>query len=145
MTLSEIVSPVRTAILLVDLQRDFLSPDGVLGKAGQDVTRMRKVIEPIKMLLDRARKLSIPILFTQFIDSYQYRNAPGKHMFEKKELTEDHLCCLEGSVGAEFFDIVPKKEDEIIVKRSYDSFDGTSLEKNLRERYIQTLIRPVAN
>lgn len=140
MGFTEIIDVKHSALLLVDLQRDFLAYDGVLAKAGQDVARMRQVIEPIKELLAFARPLGVPIIFIQFVDSYTLRNAAGKHMFEKKELSEDRLCCREGSRGAEFADIQPEKVDIIIVKHSYDAFDQTKLESLLRKLHIKALV-----
>jgi len=34
-TLPELIVPAKTAIIVVDVQNDFCSPDGALGRAGQ--------------------------------------------------------------------------------------------------------------
>ncbi|MCL4359971.1 cysteine hydrolase [Patescibacteria group bacterium] len=134
------LDPRTTALILIDLQRDFLDPSGVLGKAGQDVARMRRVIGPIRRLIVFARENTLPVIFIRFIDGLRYRNAAGRHMFEKKELSEQHLCCREGSKGSEFCDIVPDKGDTVVIKHSYDAFECTTLETILKEKGITTLI-----
>ncbi len=45
--------PGRTAVVLIDLQRDFLHPDGWYAQSGVDIGHMRRVIEPTHELVAR--------------------------------------------------------------------------------------------
>ena len=49
------VDPARTALLMIDMQRDFLEPGGFGETLGNDVTRLAVAIGPCKAVLDRAR------------------------------------------------------------------------------------------
>src|SRR4051812_17939316 len=43
--------PGRTALVLIDLQRDFLHPEGWYASSGVDISHMRRVIEPTHELV----------------------------------------------------------------------------------------------
>ena len=54
--LSEIVDPAHTALLVVDMQRDFCCADGSFDRLGVDISMYPPVIERIGELLDGARQ-----------------------------------------------------------------------------------------
>ena len=43
--------PQHTALLIIDMQRDFLEPGGFGEMLGNDVSQLRRTIEPNKRLL----------------------------------------------------------------------------------------------
>ena len=49
------LTPARTALLVIDMQRDFLSPKGYAAQAGLDITPLVAAIAPIQKLLSVAR------------------------------------------------------------------------------------------
>ena len=57
--------PGGTALVLIDLQRDFLHPDGWYAQSGVDIDHMRRVIEPTRRLVAAARAASVPIVWTR--------------------------------------------------------------------------------
>jgi ureidoacrylate peracid hydrolase len=128
------------ALLIVDLQKDFLSPEGKLAEAGQDLSMMQATIGPIKKIITFARQQSLPIIFTQMIDGLKYRNEVGQYRFSKKEKNMENICALEGTDGADFYEIFPKAQDKVIIKHNYCSFHQTELDAYLREKGIKTLI-----
>ena len=63
--------PSTTALLIIDMQRDFLEPGGFGEMLGNDVSQLRRTIEPNKRLLAawRAagpRPLAIPVPWAAF-------------------------------------------------------------------------------
>jgi len=128
------------ALLIIDLQKDFLSPEGKLAEAGQDLSMMQATIEPINKLIKFARQQDLPIIFTQMIDGLKYRNEVGQYRFSKKEKNEDNICVLEGTAGADFYGISPENQDKVIIKHNYCSFHQTELDAYLKEKGIKTLI-----
>jgi nicotinamidase-related amidase len=50
--------PQTTALLIIDMQRDFVMPGGFGEALGNDVTPLQAVIAPTRRMLDTARKLS---------------------------------------------------------------------------------------
>src|SRR3954467_6357379 len=59
------VDPARTAIVMIDMQRDFLEPGGFGETLGNDVSLLTKAIAPAKALLAAARKAKMLIVHTR--------------------------------------------------------------------------------
>jgi nicotinamidase-related amidase len=54
-----------TALLIIDMQRDFLDPQGYIAHSGVDVTVLRAVIPNVRRLLDSARSNGICVIHTR--------------------------------------------------------------------------------
>jgi nicotinamidase-related amidase len=59
------LTPGRTALVIIDMQNDFLSPDGWYAASGVDIDHMRQAIEPTKALVAAARAQDVPVIWTQ--------------------------------------------------------------------------------
>jgi nicotinamidase-related amidase len=57
--------PKTTALLVIDMQRDFVEPGGFGEALGNDVTPLQKVIEPCRRMLDAARRLGMLVIHTR--------------------------------------------------------------------------------
>ena len=55
----------RTALVLIDLQNDFLHPEGWYAKSGVDISHMRRVIDPTQTLVAAARQAGVPLVWTR--------------------------------------------------------------------------------
>src|SRR5690348_2201430 len=54
-----------TALLVIDMQRDFLEPGGFGETLGNDVGQLRRTIEPTAKLLKAARAVGLPVIHTR--------------------------------------------------------------------------------
>jgi nicotinamidase-related amidase len=63
---SQKLDPKHTAILIVDLQNDFLHPDGAYGRAGQGSHEIAALPDRLLPLLEAVRNASGWIVSTQF-------------------------------------------------------------------------------
>lgn len=59
------LDPATCALVIIDMQRDFLEPGGFGAALGNDVSRLRSVIAPIARLLAACRAAGLPILHTR--------------------------------------------------------------------------------
>ena len=59
------LAAARTALILIDMQRDFLEPRGYLAAMGYDLAGVRAAIEPARRLLDAARDAGLTIIHTR--------------------------------------------------------------------------------
>src|SRR5271165_2460455 len=57
--------PAHTALLIIDMQRDFLEPGGFGEMLGNDVSRLRRTIEPNRRLLAAWRQAGLLVLHTR--------------------------------------------------------------------------------
>jgi len=57
--------PAHTALVMIDMQRDFLEPGGFGAMLGNDVSQLRGTIEPCQRLLAAARAASLLVIHTR--------------------------------------------------------------------------------
>lgn len=119
------IDPSRAALLIIDVQNDFVNPSGKLYAKGAE-----KVISPIKKLVSAARRSGATVIYTQ---DWHVRSDP------EFKIWGEHT--LAGTWGAEIVDeLKPEEADVIVRKPSYDAFYSTSLDHVLRSRKISILI-----
>lgn len=121
------VDPRRTALLIVDMQNDFVRPDGCLSVPAAAAT-----VPAITSLRDFAHRHDIAVFYTQ--DSH-YAGDP------EFELWGEHV--LVGSEGWRIIDElapVAARGDKVFRKDRYDGFFRTNLDQTLKARSIDTLI-----
>jgi nicotinamidase-related amidase len=128
-TVAETVSvdPTRTGLVIVDMQNDFVRPDGKLPVPGAEET-----IPAIRSLLDFAREHGIRVIYTQ--DSHRTDDP-------EFEIWGEHA--LLDSPGWKIVDELepqPDAGDEVLRKDRYDGFFRTNLETTLEQLGIDTLI-----
>jgi ureidoacrylate peracid hydrolase len=132
------VAPGNAALVVVDVQNDFCDDGGVFGKAGYDLSMVRKAIPKIKALVDGARSAGVPVIFVQAI--YDPVFLPPAWYERNARLGFEVSRCLSGSWGADFHGIKPLEGETIIRKHRYSAFVGTDLDLVLRSQQIQSLI-----
>jgi len=119
------VNPKTTALLIVDMQNDFVKEGGKLV-----VPTAKDTVPAIRQLLDLARQHGMFVAYTQ--DSH----LPNDPEFP---IWGEH--CLIGTWGWEIVDELKPQPNELVVqKRRYDGFYGTTLEHDLRVAGVDTLI-----
>lgn len=140
------LDPARTALLAIDLQVDFLSPDGYFARKGYDPSPLRAVIPAIKTLTDAARSAGVRVIWTRQgyradladVTPYdRWRNARAGIPLA----AGDGASLLRGSEG---YDIVPEltpdAPDFVVDKTANGAFYETDLDLILRAQGITHLI-----
>ena len=59
------LEPMRAALVIIDMQRDFLEPGGFGQSLGDDVSLLRRTIAPTRRLLDAARAVGLMVIHTR--------------------------------------------------------------------------------
>jgi ureidoacrylate peracid hydrolase len=129
--------PGRTCLLLIDLQNDFLHPDGWYARSGVDVEHMRRVIEPTHRLVEEARAAGVPIVWTR----HGYRDARDAGPFlELRPFLRDGGLRL-GTWGFEIYEeFEPAEDDWLVEKNRLSAFFNTKLELVLRAVRAETVL-----
>jgi nicotinamidase-related amidase len=132
--------PATTALVLVDLQNDFLHPKGAYGRAGQGATAIAALPARLKPVADTVRRASGWIVSTHFT------LVPGKG---GEPMILPHLKKLRpflakgdfvpGSFGHDLVDEL-KPADLSVDKVAYSAFYMSRLEFVLRKAGIETLV-----
>lgn len=55
----------QTAVIIIDMQRDFLLPGGFGEKLGNDVTKLARAIGPCRSVLEAARARNMLVIHTR--------------------------------------------------------------------------------
>lgn len=128
--------PGRTAVVLIDLQNDFLHPDGWYAQSGVDISHMRRVIEPTRVLLQHAREAGVPIIWTKH--GFREETA-GQFVTLRPFLREGGL--RQGTWGYDVSaDFTPEPHDFHSHKSRLSAFFNTDLELILRGVRAETVL-----
>ncbi|MEM7429980.1 MAG: cysteine hydrolase [Pseudomonadota bacterium] len=132
--------PGSAALLVVDLQNDFLHPDGAYGRAGQSAEEIAALPARVRPVADALKRAGGCVVSTQFT------LVPGR---DGEPMISDHLKKLRpfltkgdfapGSWGNRMLDDMGEA-DFIIEKIAYSAFHMTRLEWVLRKAGINTLL-----
>jgi nicotinamidase-related amidase len=57
--------PATCALVIIDMQRDFVEPGGFGAALGNDVSLLRRTIEPIRAVLEAARRREVLVIHTR--------------------------------------------------------------------------------
>ena len=119
------VDPTRSALIVVDMQNDFVKEGGTLV-----VPDAQSTIPKIKALLDLTRESGMKVVFTQ--DTHNEGDPEW-------EIWPEHV--REGSWGWQIVDELQPLEDEFVIRKvRYDAFYGTPLDHFLRVWDVNTLV-----
>lgn len=119
------VDPSRAALIVVDMQNDFVKEGGTLV-----VPDAAGTVPAIRSLLERARSSGMKVVFTQ--DTHNEGDPEW-------EIWPEH--CREGTWGWQIIDELAPREDELVLRKvRYDAFYGTHLDHFLRLWEVDTLI-----
>ncbi|MBI5894256.1 MAG: cysteine hydrolase, partial [Deltaproteobacteria bacterium] len=115
----------KKTLLIIDMLKDFVE-DG----APLEVKPARKIVKNIKLQIDEARKQGIPIIYV--CDNHQ-KDDPEFRLWPRH--------AVQGTKGAEVVDdIMPKKGDTIVYKKTYSGFFETELDDVLKKIGIDEVI-----
>jgi len=136
MELLEKINPKDTAILVIDIQKDFVDPEGMLAKRGRDMSMINDVMEKLPLFLNEAKKKDVLILYTQQVYDHDSLNSLQK---EQYDLDGKFVTCDKNTDGYELYRLTPDKSD-VYVKHNYNAFSNNKLIDKLETNNIKTLI-----
>ncbi len=128
------------ALIVIDMQRDFLDPRGYIGQSGVDVGVLRAAIPNVRRLLDAARSASIHVVHTREghrpdladLNPAKARRAAGAGARIGSQGPLGRLL-VRGEPGHEIIDeLLPLPSEVVIDKPGFGAFYATDLELVLR-------------
>jgi ureidoacrylate peracid hydrolase len=140
-TLEELVDPRWTAVLAIDIQNDFCSPNGHFARYGKDVGRMAPAVSRMVEFVGRAQVLGMRTIFLRQASLPDGRmDSPAWLRFKTRDGKAPDYA-LQGSWGWQFVDgLAVRPQDWVIEKFRPDGFIGTHLDHVLRTQGIQSVI-----
>ncbi len=128
-----------SALIVVDIQNDYIDPAGASARSGQDLTTVVAMIPRLHRLIAAARDAGVPIYFTR---NWHGPN-PDSAAWTARRAGRGRSggpAGQAGSWGAGWYEIEPRAGEVVIDKYRYDAFLGTPLEMMLRARGCETVV-----
>jgi nicotinamidase-related amidase len=139
-TLAPMIPAGRTALIVVDIQTDFASPAGLLGRHGVDMSVAEPAIDNIETLIAAARKAGAEVAFMRVVTRPETDSNALKALYARRGMPGGQGICRTDDGGADYYRVKPQAGDIEIEKLMFDSFHGTDLDAQLRARGIETLV-----
>jgi nicotinamidase-related amidase len=136
-----------TALMVIDMQRDFLYPDGFGALLGNDVTLLQRTIAPIQRVLAAARAQSMLIIHTREGHKPDLSDCPSTKLDRWPAGTRIGdpgpmgRILIQGEKGHDLIEEVAPLPTEIVLdKPGKSSFYATNLDEILRAQGIHNLL-----
>ncbi len=141
------VELARTALLIIDMQRDFLEPGGFGETLGNDVTRLQAAVKPLQAVLAAARAAGLLVIHTREGHRPDLSDAPPAKVERGSPSLRIGAPGPMGRIlirGEPGHDIVPElypiDGEPVIDKPGKGAFYQTDLESMLKNRAIKNLL-----
>jgi nicotinamidase-related amidase len=137
----------RSALVIIDMQRDFLEPGGFGAALGNDVSLLKAAVEPIGNVLRAAREVGMLVIHTREGHRPDLADAPPLKVDRGDPKTRIGAPGPMGRIlvrGEPGHDIIPElypiAGEPVIDKPGKGAFYQTDLELMLKNRGIETLL-----
>lgn len=142
------LKPEHTALLIIDMQRDFCDPSGYMHTRGGDVQQARAIVPTIQAVRDTSRELGIMVIYTREGHRPNLADLPRnkrlKTALAGAEIGSDGplgRLLIRGEPGWDFIEEMrPAKHEVIIDKAGTGAFHGTDLHDVLSNAGVENLI-----
>ncbi|WP_433828823.1 cysteine hydrolase family protein [Actinoplanes sp. CA-015351] len=139
--------PNTTALLVIDMQRDFLMPGGFGESLGNDVSQLRRTIKPLAALMTAWRANGLPIIHTReghkpdlsdCPPAKLNRGAPSQRIGDPGAFGR---ILIQGEYGHDIIDELQPIGDEVVIdKPGKGAFYATDLSEILEKSGVTSLI-----
>ena len=139
--------PATTALVVIDMQRDFMEPGGFGESLGNDVAQLRSTIEPLKAVFAAARAAGLTVIHTREGHLPDLSDLPpaklnrGKATLKIGDVGPKGRILIRGEYGQDIIDELAPAEGEIVIdKPGKGAFYATSFGDILAEKGITSLV-----
>ena len=141
------IDPVHSALIVIDMQRDFLEEDGFGASLGNDVRSLRAIVPTVSRLLAGFRARGVAVIHTRECHRPDLSDCPPS----KRERGSPRLrigdpgpmgrILVAGEPGAEIIgELAPWSSEPVIDKPGKGAFHATPLDHILRSRGLRSLV-----
>ncbi|MGQ3026819.1 MAG: cysteine hydrolase family protein [Ferrovibrionaceae bacterium] len=139
--------PERIALVVIDMQRDFIEPGGFGSTLGNDVTLLQAIVPTTRRLLDGCRAAGMTIIHTKEAhkpdlsdcpEAKRQRGRPGLRIGDPGPMGR---ILIAGEPGNDFVPQLAALPGEIVIEKpGKGAFYATELQAILRARHIGQLV-----
>ncbi len=141
-------NPKSLALVIIDMQRDFLEPGGFGDTLGNDVSKLQAIVPALQTLLERFRKLQLPVIHTQECHQKDLSDCPpaklrrgGEASLKIGDKGPMGRILVKGEPGNSIItELSPLPGETVITKPGKGAFYRTPLQQILAEKKITHLL-----
>ena len=137
----------RTALLIIDMQRDFLEPGGFGETLGNDVSQLQRAVAPCRAMLAAARAAGLCVIHTReghlpdLSDAHPAKIERGAPSLRIGDPGPMGRILIRGEAGHDIVAALAPAAGEIVIDKSgKGAFYNTDLDATLREQTIENLL-----
>ena len=141
------LQPGRAALVIIDMQRDFIEPGGFGDSLGNDVSLLEAAIAPTRALLDAWRARGWPVVHTRESHAPDLSDCPpakrlrGNPSLRIGDEGPMGRLLVRGSAGCEIVPaLAPLPDETVIDKPGKGAFYATPLQAHLKVLGVTQLI-----
>lgn len=129
--------PAATAILVVDVQNDFVHPDGAFARNGMAIQAARLTLKPLAAFLAAGRAVGVRPVYLRFVEE----PSVVSHAYDRQRYRAGHALryCTDEWGRAVVAEVAPGKDEPVVDKVRASGFFNTRLDTLLRCRGVTTL------
>lgn len=138
--------PTHSALLVVDMQNDFIAPGGLVERGGRNVSAAQQLAERLPAFIAVARHARVLVVFIRNVYSTERNTYLSDAWLEQAARKQSggytrFPVCAEGSWEGDFYgEVRPQPGDPIVTKHRYNAFHNTDLDTILRANAIRTVV-----
>ena len=143
-----------TAVIVVDMQNDFVSKSGMLDRLGIDISMIQRAVKPTAEVIAAGRKLGMPIIYLKmaFKDDLSDLGPPGSPNWMAQQYggVGKTMAAPGGRSGRILIrdtwnteviaELAPEARDIQIYKHRYSGFFDTALDATLKRLKVRNLL-----
>ena len=141
------LDPKRAALVIIDMQRDFVLPGGFGESLGNDVSACLEIVPTIARLLSEFRRAGVPVIHTRECHRPDLSDCPpakrerGNPQLRIGDYGPMGRILIAGEEGADIVPELAPQSDEIVIdKPGKGAFHATDLHNQLQSRGISQLV-----
>lgn len=138
--LEDLVDPRHAALIVIDPQHDFCSPQGAMAQRfGFDMKEINEAVPRLNAFVEACREAGVPVVWVREIFADDKMRASHKALWG----AGDEIWLIrEGGRGIDWYGemVEPRPDEPVVTKWQYDGFEDTDLHLLLQSRGIRTLL-----
>ena len=139
--------PQTTALVVIDMQRDFIEQGGFGASLGNDVTRLQAIVPAVQRLIEGFRAADMPVIHTRechlpdLSDCPDFKRDRGNPSLRIGDQGPMGRLLIRGEPGADIIDAVkPIAGENVIDKPGKGAFYATDFARILQRHHSQHLV-----
>ncbi len=140
------VAPRHTALVVIDMQNDFIAKEGLIAREGRDVSQAEVMAQELPKLLKSAREVGVFVVFVRNVytteNNFYLSDVWLEQAARKRNggYTRIPVCAANSWSGDFYGDVRPLPGEPIVTKHRYSAFHNTDLDTILRANGIRTVV-----